>query len=124
MSLLTLAPVTLTPGGGNPQDITDGFTSLGSNTGVLFQNTGREVLLVMTNSTGPSAVTSEIGTTVQGQAVPGVAPGSPQPASKLFAYGPYPSQYDKQDGTSDVEIDLGTVANITGVLLLRIPGVF
>src|SRR6266487_4170866 len=104
MTLLTLTPTNLVAGGGSPTDITDAFVSIGSNTGVLFQNTGHEIVLVQTNSTGTTTVTSDIGTTVQGQTVPGVAPGSAQSASKIYSYGPYPTQYDKQDGTNDIEI--------------------
>lgn len=124
MTLLSLSPTNLAVGGGSPTDISAAaFTSIGANTGVLFQNTGREILLVQTGSGGSTTVTSDIGVTVQGQTVPGVAPGSAQPASKTYVYGPYPAQYDEQNGTQDIEVDFGTQANVSGVLLLHIPGV-
>jgi hypothetical protein len=124
MTLLTLTPIQLTPGGGSPTDLTAALTAspLGSNTGIVFENTGHEIVIVSTNSTGNTTVTSDIGTTVQGQAVPGVSGGT-QPASDIRIYAPYPSQYDKQDGTYDVEIDFGTEADIAGVVVIRIPGV-
>jgi hypothetical protein len=81
-------------------------------------------VLVQTNATaGGTTVTSDIGTKVQGQTVPGVAPGSAQAASKILAYVPYPSQYNKSDGTENIEIDFGTPANVSGVVVLKIPGV-
>lgn len=126
MTVLTLAALSLTPGGAAPTDVTAALAAspLGSNTGIKYVNTGREMVLVQTNATsGGTTVTSDIGTTVQGQAVPGVEPPAPQPASKIFAYGPYPSQYDKQDGTNQVEIDFGTPANVSAVLVITIPGV-
>ena len=125
MALLSLAPINLVAGGASPTDLTAALTAspLGANTGVLFQNTGREVLVVQTNATGTTTVTSDIGTTVQGQAVPGVAPGAAQPLSDIRIYGPFPSQYNRQDGTNDIEVDLGTPANVAGVVVLHLPGV-
>ncbi len=125
MSLLTLTPTVLAAGGGSPSNLTALLAAgaLGSNTGVLFTNSGREILVVQTGSGGSTTVTSDIGTTVQGQTVPGVAPGSAQAASTIQLYGPYPSQYDRQDGTSDIEVDFGTAANVEGVVLLYLPGV-
>ena len=125
MSLLTLTPVVLTAGGASPTDLTAALAAspLGGNTGIVFQNTGKEVVYVQTNATaGGTTVSSDIGTTIQGQTVPAV-PGGTQPLSDLRMYGPYPSQYDRQDGTSNVEIDFGTPANISGVVVVRMPGV-
>jgi hypothetical protein len=126
VSLLTLFPLALTPGGGSPLDVTAALAAspLGANTGILFANTGRETVYVQTNATaGGSSVTSDIGVTVQGQTVPGVAPGSAQAPSKILRYGPFPSQYNKQDGTNNVQIDFGTPANISAVVVVRQPGV-
>ena len=120
MTILTLTPVNLVAGGASPTSLTDNLTSIGSNTGIKFQNTGREVIAVVT--TGTTTVTSDIGTTVQGQAVPGVSGGT-LAGSKTYLLGPFPSQYDVQDGTNDVEIDFGTPANISGIACLHLPGV-
>ena len=125
MSLLTLSPISLVAGGGTPTGLTAALAAspLGSNTGVLFQNTGHEVVVVQTNATsGGTTVSSDIGTTVQGQTVPPVSGGTQAP-STIEIYGPFPSQYDKQDGTNDIEMDFGTPANVTGVVVLKIPGV-
>lgn len=125
MALLTLTPISLVAGGGSPTDLTAALTAspLGANTGILFQNTGHEVVFVQTNATaGGTTVTSDIGTKVQGQTVPGVSGGT-QPVSDIRMYGPFPSQYDVQDGTEDVEIDFGTPANVSGVVVVKIPGV-
>jgi hypothetical protein len=124
MSLLTLTAIVLTPGGGAPENITTALSGspLSPNTGILFQNTGRETVIVQTNSTaGGTTVTSDIGTTIQGQAVPGVT--VTEPLSTIEEFGPFPSQYNKTDGTNDIEIDFGTPANVTGVIVVRQGGV-
>ena len=126
VTLLTVTPAVLTAGGASPTSLTALLAAggLGSNTGILFQNSGREIVFVQTNATsGGTTVTSDIGTTVQGQTVPGIAPGSAQAASTIQMYGPYPSQYDRQDGTYDIEIDFGTPANVSGVVVVHLPGV-
>jgi hypothetical protein len=124
VTLLTVSPTTLTAGGGSPTNLTSALSGspLSSNTGILFQNTGHEVVVVQTGSGGSTTVSSDIGTTVQGQTVPAVSGGT-QAASQIVLYGPYPSQYDRQDGTNDIEIDFGTGANVSGVVVLHIPGV-
>lgn len=120
MTLLNLTAVQLGQGGGSPSNLTSALTALGSNTGVLFPNTGREILVVSVGST-PTTPTSDIGTTVQGQSVPGVSGGA-LPTSAISILGPWPSQYDRQDGTLDVEIDFSAQTNVS-VALLHIPGV-
>lgn len=127
VSLLTLDPIDLVPGGGAPTDLTAALAAslLGSNTGILFPNTGHEVVYIQTNATsGGSTVSSDIGATIQGQAVPAKQPPSPQAASKILMYGPYPSQYNKPDGSGHVQIDIGTPANVTGIVVVRQGGVF
>lgn len=121
VSLLSLTPQSLAIGGGSPTSLTAALTAspLGSNTGVVYPNDGRSILFVQ--ATAATTVTSLIGTTVQGQTVPGV-PGNIA-AAGIYMYGPYPSQYDRQDGTTDIEVDFGTPASISGVALVRMPGV-
>ena len=124
MTVLTVNPTNLNAGGASPTSLTAALAAspLGSNTGIKFQNTGHEVVAVQTNATsGGTTVSSDIGTTVQGQTVPAV-PGGTQPLSTIQMYGPYPSQYDQQDGTNDVEIDFGT-PNVSGVVVVHVPGV-
>jgi hypothetical protein len=121
VSLLTLTPVQMTPGGNNPEDLTTLLSGspLGSNTGVVFQNSGKDLLVVQ--ATAATTVTSDIGTTVQGQTVPGVQYSIT--AAGIYVFPPYPSQYNRQDGTNDIEVDFGTPASVSGVAVLRIPGV-
>lgn len=121
MTLLTLSPVTLQGDIPAPVDLTTTLSGspLGSNTGVLFANSLRVVLAV--SVTASTTVTSDIGTTVQGQTVPGIQ--ETLGSAGTWLIGPFPSQFDKQDGTSDVEVDFGTPASVSGVALLYIPGV-
>ena len=74
MALLTLTPVSLSIGGGSPVNLSSDETAspLGSNTGVLWPNDLRSFLVVV--ATAATTVTSRIGTTIQGQTVPGVTP--------------------------------------------------
>ena len=120
MSLLALTATRLTPGGLSPTNLTAALTALGSNTGVTFPNTGREILLVSSGSS-PTTPTSKIGTTVQGQAVASEV-ASALATTAWSSLGPYPSQFDAQDGTQTVEIDFSSSTNIS-VLLIQIPGV-
>ena len=121
MSLLSLSPVSLAGSIVTPEDLTTLLSGspLGSNTGVLFANSGRVVLAVSVTAT--TTVTSDIGTTVQGQTVPGIQ--ATLSSAGTYLLGPFPSQFNRQDGTSDIEIDFGTPGNVTGVALLFIPGV-
>lgn len=123
MSLLVLTPIVLTPGGGSPLNLTAALAAspLGSNTGIKYVNTGKETVYVQTGVGGSTTETSDIGTTVQGQAVPGIV--ATEAASLIYRLGPYPSQYNLTDGTRDVEIDFGTPANVSGVVVVQQPGV-
>lgn len=124
MTLLALTATQLVQGGGTPFNLTAALAAspLGSNTGITFPNTGRETVYVQTNATsGGTTVTSDIGTTVQGQAVPGIQ--VTQAPSLIQRYGPYPSQYDAPGGANTVEIDFGTPANVSGVVVVRQGGV-
>lgn len=120
VALLTLAPVHLSLGGGSPTDLTTALAGspLGSNTGVVMPNDLRTILVVQ--ATAATTVTSLIGTTVQGQTVPGVA--GDIAAAGIYFYGVYPSQYDRPDGTTDIEVDFGTPGSVTGVVAISIPG--
>lgn len=124
-SLLALTPVDLNPGGGPATSLTAALATspLGAgNTGITFPNTGQEVVYVQTAATsGGTTVTTDIGTTVEGQPVPGIE--QDEAASTIEMFGPFESVFNKQDGTNDVELDFGTPANVTGVVVVRQPGV-
>jgi hypothetical protein len=120
VTILSLTPANLSLGGGTPSDLTTLLAagSIGASTGVKFPNDLRTILFVQ--ATAATTVTSQIGTTVQGQTVPGVTGNIS--AAGIYMYGPYPSQYDLNDGSTDIEVDFGTQASISGVVALHIPG--
>lgn len=121
VALLTLTPVSLDIGGAAPVDLTADLAAspLGSDTGVVFPNDLRSFLIVQ--ATAATTVTSDIGLTVQTEQVPGVSGNIA--AAGIYMYGPYPSQYDRTDGSTDIEVDFGTPASVSGVIVLHVPGV-
>lgn len=120
MSLLTLTQTSLTQGGASPTNLTTSFTSLGANTGVKFANNGRVALFVQVGGTATTA-TSDIGVTVQGEPVTGQSSGA-LTVSDISVLGPWPSQFDKTDGTNDVQVDFDVQAGVS-VALIYMPGV-
>jgi hypothetical protein len=120
MTLLALTATNLTPGGLSPTNLSALLAALGSNTGVTFPNSGREILVVSLGTTATTP-TSQIGTTVQGQPVTGESGGA-LTVSVISVLGPYPSQFNKQDGTNTVEVDFSSQTNVS-VALVRVPGV-
>lgn len=92
--------------------------TLGSNTGVSFQNTGREVLWIQS---GASATTAnvQIGTTVEGQPVTAIT--ETLIASDIQAIGPFPVDFNQAGGL--VYVDFATPADVTGVALIQNAGV-
>ena len=118
MALLALTPTAFTKT--TPTNVTTALTALGANTGVLFPNTGREILVISTGTTATTG-TSDIGITVQGQAVPGVTSGA-LAVSSISVLGPWASQFDRTDGSYDVEVDFSSAAGVS-VALLQMVGV-
>lgn len=115
MTLLTISPAQL-PGTGTPLDLTAaiaGTTALGSNTGVSFANTGREILFVSV-AAGGSTATVPIGTTIEGQAVTSLGPYT-LTASHTSVIGHFPADEDFQGGL--IEVTFGTPANVTYLLI-------
>lgn len=119
--MATLA-LTATPLGkaASPVNVTAAFTSLGTNTGVTFTNTGREFLVINVGST-PTTATSDIGLTIQDQTVPGVSSGA-LATSAISILGPWPSQFDKTDGTYTVQVDFSANTGVS-VALMQMVGV-
>jgi len=68
-----------------------------------------------------TTLTSDIFMTVQGQSVTGQTSGT-LTTSAISVLGPWPSQFDKTDGTNIAEIDFSSSSGIT-VALLNVPGV-
>lgn len=92
--------------------------TLGSDTGVSFQNTGREVLYVQS---GASATTAnvQIGTTIEGQAVTAIS--LTLVASDIVMIGPFPADENQPGGL--IYVDFTTPADVTGVALVQNAGV-
>jgi hypothetical protein len=120
VALLDLTPARLSLGGGTPTNLTTALagSALGSDTGIVVPNDLRTILFVQ--ATAATTVTSLIGTTVQGQTVPGVTGNIS--AAGIYIYGVYPSQYDRPDGTTDIEVDFGTPGSVSGVVAISVPG--
>jgi hypothetical protein len=115
--LLAPASTRLGRGGGSPTDLTGLLEPLGSNTGITWKNTGREILLVSVGST-PTSLSSRIPIRIQGESV------DPQPSGELAAnaiwiVGPYDSQFDEQP-SGTVTIDFSSTAGVS-VALIRGP---
>lgn len=119
MALLSLTAAPLSTKG-QPTNLTSALVSIGANTGVLFTNTGRELLVVSVGAT-PTTLTSDIFLTIQGQAIPGVSSGA-LAVSAISVLGPWPSQFNKTDGSFQVQVDFSSSASIS-VALLQVPGV-
>ncbi|WP_157536215.1 hypothetical protein [Kitasatospora mediocidica] len=118
MTLLTLNP-TQQPrtGSAAPVNLTSLMAAgvLGSNTGVSFANTGREVLFVNVAS-GGSTCSIAIGTTIEGQPVTALTP--TLTASAINVLGPFPSDENQPGGT--MQITFGTTANVTVALVQNV----
>lgn len=124
MTLLTLTPTPQPRTGANaPLDITALLAagSLGSNTGVSFTNTGREVLHVQLASAEQSTIIVAIGTTIEGEPVTSITYTAPT-AGHLVQVGPFDSDEDQPGGT--ITVTFGTAANVSGVALVQNAGAF
>jgi hypothetical protein len=121
VTLLTLTP-TPQPRSAALLDLTSLYASgtLGSNTGVSFANTGREVLHVEVAS-GGSTIVVEVGTLIEGESVTSITLNPT--ASHTVQVGPFDTIED-QPGGNLINITFGTPGNITGVALIQNAGAF
>lgn len=122
MARLALTPTAQPKTGATaPLNVTALLTAgtLGSNTGVSFANTGREVLHVQSGGTATVA-NVQVGTTIEGQAVPAIALNLH--ASSVDQIGPFPTDENQAGGL--IYVDFTTPANVTGVALVQNAGVF
>lgn len=92
--------------------------TLGSNTGVSFTNTGREVLYVQSGATATTANVA-VGTTIEGQTVPAIP--LTLHASAVDMIGPFPT--DENQPSGQIYVDFAAAANVTGVALVQNGGV-
>jgi hypothetical protein len=118
-----MATQTLTP----TQFVADGpginITSLlaaPTATGLLFTNTGREILFVLP-SAGSLTVTVDIGSLVLGQSVTNFSSVT-LTSTDIYAFGPFHSVLDNT-GTSQIQVTLSTTSTIT-IALLQTVGVY
>jgi len=120
LTLLTSLAVQTPTAAGGAGGLVPTYTSLGSNTGLTFTNSGREWVEVVTTGTG-TTVTEKIGKTIQAQSVTGpttvVAATTPAPVK----FGPFPSDYNLP-GTNTVELDFSSSTGVS-VALFRLGGV-
>lgn len=93
--------------------------TLGSDTGVSFTNTGKEVLYVQQGST-PSTIIVAIGTTVEGEPVTSITFAGV--ASDIQMVGPFDADEDEPGGL--IQVTFGTPANVTGVALVQNAGTY
>jgi hypothetical protein len=122
-----MARLALTPaaqpktGSGAPLNLTSQLTAgaLAGNSGVSFTNTGREVLYVQSGATATIA-NVQIGTTIEGQAIPAIALNLH--TSAVDVIGPFPTDENQPGGL--IFVDFATPANVTGVALVQNGGVF
>jgi hypothetical protein len=115
MTLLTGLPVQVPTAAG----LVLTFTSLGSNSGMTFQNTGKEYVLVSTTGTA-TTVSEKIGKTVQGSQPPAntVSVQATTPTPEII--GPFSTDYN-QPGGNLVELDFSANTGVS-VAVMRFQG--
>lgn len=97
------------------------YTALTGFTGFQWSNTGREIVAIINGATA-STYTINIGTTVLGQAVSAFTGNLATSNTDPQFFGPFPSQFNQNDGNNSVYFDVGTVTTVT-VAILQLPGV-
>lgn len=79
--------------------------------GISFRSSGRQFVHIKNASGSSITVTETIGRTIQGQAV--TPPTSTIAAGADKFYGPYPDDYEQQDGTDNVYLGISSVTSVT-----------
>lgn len=122
---MTLMTLTATPqaragNGATPLNLTTLLAagSIGSNTGIVFTNSNREVLYVQ-QGTAASTIVVAIGTTVEGEPVASITYAGV--ASDIQMIGPFDTDIDEEPGNL-IQVTFGTPANIVGVALVANSG--
>jgi hypothetical protein len=115
-----MSRLALTPTPTNYAGVAQNLTALTGYTGVSWNSTFRELLVVSVGSTA-TTITGNIGVTVLGE---GVTAFSWTPATTAITYyGLFPSQFNQpSSGTNAVYIDFSSVTNVS-VQLLQVVGV-
>lgn len=79
--------------------------------GISFRSSGRQFVHIKNGSGSSITITETIGATVQGQTV--TAPTSTIAAGAERFYGPYPDDYEQQDGTNNVYLGFSSITTVT-----------
>lgn len=123
MARSTLTPVALTPDSSATtiaSIASSSFGATGAGNGVLFTNSGSQILVVV--STGTTAtLTVVVGSTVLGLSTAGFPVTLPGTAG-TYLVGPFHSAVN-QIGTGQVAIDTSSTTGLT-IGVLQIPGVY
>jgi hypothetical protein len=122
VTLLTLTPTAQPKTGASaPLNLTALLAAgtLGSNTGVSFANSGKEVLYIQLGASASTDIVA-VGATVEGQPVTAINE-SPT-VSAISIVGPYDSDEDEPGGL--IQVTFGTPANVTGVALVQNAGAY
>lgn len=97
------------------------YTALTGFTGFQWSNTGREIVAIINGATA-STYTINIGTTIEGQAVAAFTGSLPTSNTAPVFYGPFPRDFNQNDGLNSIYFDVGTVTSVT-VAILQMVGV-
>lgn len=115
MSRLALTPTATAYAG-----VAQSLTALTGFTGVSWNSTGREILVVSVGSTA-TTITGNVGSTVLGQAVTAFS-WTPATTQTTY-YGLFPSAFNEpSSGTNAIYLDFSAVTNVS-VMLLQVQGV-
>ena len=117
---LTATPQPRASSTSTPLNVTTLLASIGSNTGVQFANSNREVLYVQLG-TAASTIVVAIGATVEGEPVTSVTYNGV--ANDLMLIGPFDTVEDTEPGNL-ITVTFGTAANVSGVALVANAGAY
>lgn len=101
--------------------LTPVYTALAGSTGLYFSNTGRELIAIVNGAT-PSTYTVNVGATVEGQAVAAFTGSLPTSNAAPILFGPFPRDFNQNDGANSLWFDVGTATTVT-VAILQYQGV-
>jgi hypothetical protein len=98
------------------------YATLGANTGITFPNIPGLTLVFCKTVTGDPAATITPGAQILGVSIPAIAFTEATPAH-VYLLGPFYT-VDANAGTNTVQINFGTPANVSGVVVIQSGGVY
>lgn len=115
-----MSRLALTPTPTNYAGVTESLTALTGFTGVSWNSTGREILVVVVGSTA-TTITGNVGSSILGQTVTAFT-WTPTVSQTTF-YGLFPSAFNEpSSGTNAIWLDFSSVISVS-VQLLQVQGV-